>query len=81
MEGDQLRRIRCVDDAISIHTFLTEGDHTLRASAHHQTISIHTFLTEGDFKHPQLLTAPLLFQSTPSLRKVTSHYAHNLYFF
>ena len=42
--------------------------------ADNMRISIHTFLTEGDKLRGNLFSVPFLFQSTPSLRKVTIHF-------
>ena len=57
---------------ISIHTFLTEGDKKDMTCRGFQYISIHTFLTEGDLPALSKASDELLFQSTPSLRKVTT---------
>ena len=56
---------------ISIHTFPAKGDKRLSLITIYLIISIHTFLAEGD--KMLLLDAgiPIIFQSTPSLRKVT----------
>ena len=56
---------------ISIHTFLTEGDGEVSSAKQLGFISIHTFLTEGDFNDLGNFLRDTLFQSTPSLRKVT----------
>ena len=56
---------------ISIHTFLTEGDCCTLFLIRNIRISIHTFLTEGDCIAFINSSCCILFQSTPSLRKVT----------
>ena len=56
---------------ISIHTFLTEGDVVSVRCAGAMVISIHTFLAEGDNKLAVARYTLAVFQSTPSLRKVT----------
>ena len=57
---------------ISIHTFLTEGDGSLVWHTFLRLpISIHTFLTEGDQASAVIQKTIIIFQSTPSLRKVT----------
>ena len=56
---------------ISIHTFLTEGDVVSVRCAGAMVISIHTFLAEGDNKLAVARYTLAVFQSTPSLQKVT----------
>ena len=57
---------------ISIHTFLAEGDFKVYKNDALLKISIHTFLAEGDYFIAPATGATYLFQSTPSLRKVTA---------
>ena len=57
---------------ISIHTFLAEGDVGEGVSSPIINISIHTFLAEGDDQTLYYTDTQYLFQSTPSLRKVTT---------
>ena len=57
---------------ISIHTFPAKGDKRLSLITIYLIISIHTFLAEGDIITTPLSSTCTGFQSTPSLRKVTT---------
>ena len=57
---------------ISIHTLRVEGDKAnLRKSKCIQSISIHTLRVEGDLPVLQMICSKCLFQSTPSVWRVT----------
>ena len=56
---------------ISIHIFLAEGDVSNNSIYVVLSISIHTFLAEGDNKLAVARYTLAVFQSTPSLQKVT----------
>ena len=70
-EGDSLLPYFPTRLCISIHTFLTEGDRLKPKALQISVISIHTFLTEGDLTTKSAAKIGEIFQSTPSLRKVT----------
>lgn len=71
VEGDDVQYQITELTKISIHTFLTEGDVVSVRCAGAMVISIHTFLAEGDNKLAVARYTLAVFQSTPSLQKVT----------
>ena len=57
---------------ISIHTLRVEGDASVNASClFSAVISIHTLRVEGDFGMPIFFNVTKIFQSTPSVWRVT----------
>ena len=71
-EGDITDIKQSISNIISIHTFLAEGDFVDFLVAIKLSISIHTFLAEGDGSFVCHRLSCFVFQSTPSLRKVTT---------
>ena len=59
------------DEIISIHTLCEEGDNVFLGKPATVTISIHTLCEEGDQDITSHLYADHIFQSTPSVKRVT----------
>ena len=73
MEGDRGNMVFDAYEIISIHTLRVEGDIYKLAKALKVTvISIHTLRVEGDSFQVSLSYHRLIFQSTPSVWRVTN---------
>ena len=77
-EGDYLTNMFLKNNYISIHTLCEEGDiKILNICLGFDTISIHTLCEEGDKTNMFQKNANSQFQSTPSVKRVTSYTRQN----
>ena len=74
-----MKRVTCGYDSnfenvtISIHTLCEEGDGKTYSVIEHYLISIHTLCEEGDVLFLVIIHKKHIFQSTPSVKRVTTY--------